>query len=79
MNRVRVHRPDQNEDGSCLCWLPQVGMYIPTTKRFPDARADPGVYRHSLIIDPSLGMYHEISRAISIGSVKIDTSLLMMR
>ena len=40
------------------------------------------VYGHSLIITPSLlGMYQEIhpSSAVSIDSVKINTSLIMMR
>ena len=39
------------------------------------------VYGHSLIINPYQGMYQEIHpcRAGSIGSVKINTSLLMMR
>ena len=39
------------------------------------------VYNHSLIINPSLGMYQEIHpyRAISIGSIKINTSLRMRR
>ena len=39
------------------------------------------VYGHSLIINLSLGMYQQIhpSRAVSIYSVKINTSLLMMR
>ena len=36
---------------------------------------------HSLIINPYLGMYQEIHprSAVSIGSVNINTSLLMMR
>ena len=39
------------------------------------------VYGHSLIINPYQGMYQEIHpcRAGSIGSVEINTSLLMMR
>ena len=43
------------------------------------------VYGHSLIINSSLGMYQEIYsyiyiyRAMSIVSVKINTSLVMMR
>ena len=39
------------------------------------------VYDHSLIINPYQGVYQEIHpcRAVSIGSVKINTSLLMMR
>ena len=39
------------------------------------------VYGHSLIINPSLGMYQEIHpcRASNTYSVKINTSLLMMR
>ena len=39
------------------------------------------VYDHSLIIIPYQGMYQEIHpcRASSIGSVKINTSLIMMR
>ena len=47
----------------------------------PDISRLRAVYGHSLIINPSLGMYQEIhsTRAFSIGSVKINTSLLMMR
>ena len=39
------------------------------------------VYGHSLIINPSLGMYQKIHphRAMSIDNVKINTSLLMRR
>ena len=39
------------------------------------------VYGHSLVINPYQGMYHKIDpcRAGIIGSVKIDTSLLLMR
>ena len=39
------------------------------------------MYGHSLITNPSLGMYQEIHpwRAMSIDSVKINTSLIMMR
>ena len=47
----------------------------PNTSRFE------AVYGHSLIINSSLGMYQEIHpcRASSIDSVKINTSLQMMR
>ena len=41
------------------------------------------VYGHSLIINPYLGMYQKIHprdrRAVSIGNVKINTSLIMKR
>ena len=47
----------------------------------PNSSRFEGVYGHSLIINPSLGMYQEIHscRASSINSVKINTSLPMMR
>ena len=47
----------------------------------PNASRFEAVYGHSLIINPSLGMYQEIHpcRASSIDSVKINTSLPMMR
>ena len=51
------------------------GDIQPNTSRFE------AVYGHSLIINPSLGMYQEIHpcRASSTYSVKINTSLPMMR
>ena len=51
------------------------GDVQPNTSRFE------AVYGHSLIINPSLGMYQEIHpcRASSTYSVKINTSLPMMR
>ena len=47
----------------------------------PNSSRFEAVYSHSLIINPSLGMYQEIHpfRASSIDSVKINTSLPMMR
>ena len=53
------------------------GMYIVQ----PNASRLEAVYGHSLVINPSLGMYQEIHpyRAMSIVSVKINTSLVMMR
>ena len=47
----------------------------------PNSSRFGAVYGHSLIINPFLGMYHEIHplRASSIDSVKINTSLPMMR
>ena len=66
-----------------------LGCTSPTTKRFPEVGGDvqpnssrfEAVYGHSLIINPSLGMYQEIhpSKASSIDNVKINTSLPMMR
>ena len=51
------------------------GDVQPNTSRFE------AWYGHSLIINPSLGMYQEIHpyRAMNIDSVKINTSLLMRR
>ena len=47
----------------------------------PNSSQLEAVYGHSLIINPYLGVYQEITprRAVSIGSVKINISLLMMR
>ena len=47
----------------------------------PNSSQFEAVYGHSLIINPSLGMYQEIHpcRVSSIDSVKINTSLPMMR
>merc|ERR1711917_82068 len=47
----------------------------------PNASRCEAVYGHSLIINPSLGMYQEIhpSKASSTYNVKINTSLPMMR
>ena len=47
----------------------------------PNASQLEAVYGHSLIINPSLGMYQEIHpcRTSSTYSVKINTSLPMMR
>ena len=77
----------------CISTLLQGGMYwvvhsrrprdFPRPERCPEGKASwfEAVYSHSLIIDPSLGMYQEIHpwRASSTYSVKINISLLMMR
>ena len=66
-------------------WPQSRGYCIRTLARGGDVQPNPSrleaVYAHSLIINPYLGMYQEIHpcRAVSIGSVKINTSLLMMR
>ena len=47
----------------------------------PNSSRFEAVYGHSLIINPSLGMYQEIHpcNASSIDSIKINTSLVMMK
>ena len=69
-----------------LCTLPgaQWILYTYTAERRdvqPNSSRFEAVYGHSLIINPSLGMYQEIHpcRASSTYSVKINTSLPMMR
>ena len=66
-----------------------IRLYIPKTKRYPEARREvqtntsqlEPVYGHYLVTNPSLGMYYEIHPygVIRIGSVNINTSLLIMR
>ena len=71
MSRGRSPRDISRAEGN----LEVGGDVQPNSSRFE------AVYGHSLIINPSLGMYQEIHpcKAMSIGSVKINTSLLMMR
>ena len=71
MSRGRSPRDISRAEGN----LEVGGDVQPNTSRFE------AVYGHSLIINPSLGMYQEIHpcRASSIDSVKINTSLPMMR
>ena len=71
MSRGRSPRGISRAEGN----LEVGGDVQPNTSRLE------AVYGHSLIINPYLGMYQEIHpcRAVSIGSVKINTSLLMMR
>ena len=71
MSRGRSPRDISRAEGN----LEVGGDVQPNTSRFE------AVYGHSLIINPSLGMYQEIHpcRASSTYSVKINTSLPMMR
>ena len=71
MSRGRSPRDISRAEGN----LEVGGDVQPNSSRFE------AVYGHSLIINPSLGMYQEIHpcRASSIDSVKINTSLPMMR
>ena len=71
MSRGRSPRDISRAEGN----LEVGGDVQPNTSRFE------AVYGHSLIINPSLGMYQEIhpSKASSTYSVKINTSLPMMR
>ena len=64
------------EEGCIGLYIPEVGGDVqPNTSRLET------VYGHSLIIDLYQGMYQEIHPCMagSIDSVKINTSLLMMR
>ena len=71
MSRGRSPRDISRAEGN----LEVGGDVQPYTSRFE------AVYGHSLIINPSPGMYQEIHPCwvISIDSVKINTPLLMMR
>ena len=71
MSRGRSPRDISRAEGN----LEVGGDVQPNSSRFE------AVYGHSLIINPSLGMYQEIHpcRASSTYSVKINTSLPMMR
>ena len=71
MSRGRSPRDISRAEGN----LEVGGDVQPNTSRFE------AVYSHSLIINPSLGMYQEVHpcRANSTYSVKINTSLPMMR
>ena len=71
MSRGRSPRDISRAEGN----LEVGGDVQPNTSRFE------AVYGHSLIINPSLGMYQEIHpcRVSSTYSVKINTSLPMMR
>ena len=68
----------------CCCFLPGI-ILLPNLKVgghvFPNTSRLEAVYGHSLIINPYQGMYQEIHPCMagSIGSVEINTSLLMMR
>ena len=71
MSRGRSPRDILRAEGN----LEVGGVVQPNTSRFE------AVYGHSLIINPSQGMYQEIHpcRVSSIDSVKINTFLSMMR
>ena len=64
-------RPERCPEGRGKSW----GDVQPNTSRLQ------AVYGHSLIINPYLGRYQEIHpcRVVSIGSVRINTYLIMMR